>query len=54
MTSEAVSLQQSMDVLGRFGWELVGVVGSAGGDQQLVIKRVFDAQRSAADADQIR
>ena len=54
LPSEAVSLQRNMDVLGRFGWELVGVVGSIGGDQQLVFKRLFDAERSASEADRIR
>ena len=36
---EATELQRDIDVLGRFGWELVAVVGTIGGDQQIVFKR---------------
>jgi len=54
LPSEAFSLQSNMDVLGRFGWELVGLVGSIGGDQQLVFKRLFDAERSSTEAERIR
>ena len=47
---EATSTQAQMDALGRYGWELVGVLGAIGGDQQMVFKRPFDAERSAKEA----
>lgn len=37
--SEAVEAQTKLDLLGRFGWDLVSTVGAIGGDQQLVLKR---------------
>lgn len=51
---EAIELQRNIDVLGKFGWELVSVVGAIGGDQQLVFKRPYDAERSAQEAARIR
>lgn len=54
LPSEATSLQRDIDVLGRFAWELVAVVGTIGGDQQLVFKRPYDEARSAAEAERIR
>lgn len=36
---EAIAIQQSLDNLGKFGWELVTVVGVIGGDQQMIFKR---------------
>ncbi len=50
---EATDLQRSIDVLGRFGWELVTVVGAAEGGQQLIFKRPYDAERSASEAARI-
>src|SRR5690606_25660143 len=47
LPSEAITLQRNVDILGRFGWELITVVGTIGGDQQLVFKRPYDEQRSA-------
>lgn len=52
--SEAITLQRNIDVLGQFGWEMITVVGSIGGDQQLVFKRPYDFERSAAEAERIR
>lgn len=37
--NEALGTQSKMDMLGKFGWELVGAVGSIGGDQELIFKR---------------
>lgn len=54
LPNEAISLQRNIDILGRFGWELVTVVGTIGGDQQLVFKRPYDEQRSADEAARIR
>ena len=45
--TESISLQSDLDVLGRFGWELVTIVGAIGGDQQIVLKRKYDKARSA-------
>lgn len=42
---EANEIQQSLDVLGRFGWEVITIVGTIGGDQQIVLKRRFDKNR---------
>lgn len=44
---ESIGLQSSLDILGRFGWELVSTIGAIGGDQQLVLKRKYDKTRSA-------
>jgi hypothetical protein len=45
--SESISLQSNLDILGRFGWEVVSTLGTIGGDQQLVFKRKYDKTRSA-------
>jgi hypothetical protein len=42
---EASETQKSLDVLGRYGWSIVSVVGSIGGDQQFVLKRKLIANR---------
>lgn len=52
--NEAIALQRNVDVLGMFGWEMVTVVGSIGGDQQIVFKRPYDAERSAEEAERIK
>ena len=36
---EGLNLQTRLDILGRFGWELVGSIGQVGGDQQYLLKR---------------
>lgn len=46
---EANEIQQSLDVLGRFGWEVITVVGAIGGDQQIVMKRRYDKNRVASE-----
>lgn len=46
---EAVVMESQMDTLGRLGWELVSVVGAIGGDQELVLKRPYRADRSAIE-----
>lgn len=48
--NEAIDIQKQMDRLGRFGWELVGVVGTIGGDQQMLFKRPFDPNQSIKEA----
>ncbi|MFZ6818243.1 hypothetical protein [Undibacterium sp. Ji22W] len=39
---EAPDLENSLDILGRFGWEVITIVGSIGGDQQVVLKRKYN------------
>lgn len=47
---EANEIQRSLDVLGRFGWEIITIVGAIGGDQQIVFKRRYDRVRVASEA----
>jgi len=47
---EANEIQQGLDVLGRFGWEIITVVGTIGGDQQIVMKRRYDKNRVANES----
>ena len=47
---EASEVQRSLDVLGRFGWEVITIVGAIGGDQQIVFKRRYDRSRVASEA----
>jgi hypothetical protein len=54
LPAEALSLQRNLDVLGRYGWELVTALGTISGDQQLLLKRPYDPQRSAHERDRIR
>ncbi len=51
---EALVLQSQMDTLGKFGWELVAAIGTIGGDQQMLFKRLFDPNRSAREAKMIQ
>jgi hypothetical protein len=50
---EANEVQRSLDVLGRFGWEVITIVGTIGGDQQIVFKRRYDRARSVNEASEI-
>lgn len=52
--SESVSLQSKFDILGRFGWELVNVIGQIGGDQQYVFRRKYDKDRSTSEYEMIK
>lgn len=45
--NEATDLQSALDLMGRFGWEVVTIVGAIGGDQQILLKRKYDKTRSA-------
>jgi hypothetical protein len=38
-SAEAVDLEASLDGVGMFGWELVTVVGTIGGDQEFIFRR---------------
>ncbi len=53
LPQEATDLQHNIDVLGRFGWELVSVVATAEGGPQLIFKRPYDVERSAGEAARI-
>ena len=39
---EANILEKNLNILGNHGWELVGITGTIGGDQQLTLKRPYD------------
>ena len=45
--NEGAALEANLDIMGRFGWEVVAIVGAIGGDQQIVLKRKYDKLRSA-------
>ena len=45
--SEATDVEANLDIMGRFGWEIVAIIGAIGGDQQIVLKRKYDKARSA-------
>jgi hypothetical protein len=47
-------MQSQMDTLGKFGWELVSIVGVIGGDQEMVFRRPYDPDQSKAEAALIR
>ncbi|MCW3052342.1 MAG: hypothetical protein JWN14_1512 [Chthonomonadales bacterium] len=51
---EAITTQRSLDTLGKFGWELTSVVGSIGGDQQMMFKRPFESDRARKEAEMIK
>lgn len=51
---EALTVQSQMDTLGRFGWELIGIVGVIGGDQEMVFRRAYDPEQSKTEAALIR
>lgn len=43
------SFEKALDILGREGWEVVTVVGDAGGTQEFILKRPYDESRYLAD-----
>jgi hypothetical protein len=51
---EALTVQWQMDTLGKFGWELIGIVGAIGGDQEMVFRRAYDPEQSKVEATLIR
>jgi hypothetical protein len=48
--NEAVLIERQMDTLGKFGWELIGIVGVIGGDQEMVFRRPYDPDQSKTEA----
>ena len=43
------SFEKALDILGREGWEVVTVVGDAGGTQEFILKRPYDESRYLTD-----
>lgn len=54
LANEGLTTQRYMDTLGKFGWELVSVVGAIGGDQEMLFKRPFDENRSKQEEELIK
>jgi hypothetical protein len=54
IAQEGIRTQRPMDTLGKFGWELVGVVGAIGGDQEMLFKRPYDENRSKQEEELIK
>jgi len=54
MADEATDIQSRLDKLGQFGWELVGVVGAIGGDQEFILKRQYDPARSEKETELVQ
>jgi hypothetical protein len=54
IANEGLLTQRYMDTLGKFGWELVSVVGAIGGDQEMLFKRPFDENRSKQEEELIK
>ena len=48
--TEGLLVEKQMDTLGKFGWELIGIVGAIGGDQQMVFRRAYDSEQSKLEA----
>ncbi|HNX58926.1 MAG TPA: hypothetical protein PKK43_07490, partial [Spirochaetota bacterium] len=46
LPSEGTRLQEKLDILGMNGWEVIGIIGVIGGDQQILLKRLYNAQIS--------
>ncbi len=42
-----------MDILGAHGWEVITVTGAIGGDQQVMLKRLYDKSRTEAELKEI-
>lgn len=54
IANEAVTTESKLDTLGKFGWELVGIVGAIGGDQELLFKRMYIPERSKQEEQLIK
>lgn len=51
---EGIDLQAKLDLLGRFGWELVDTIGAIGGDQQMLLKRQRLVNRIAIEQEVLK
>lgn len=54
IAQEGLTTQRSMDTLGKFGWELIGIIGAIGGDQEMIFKRPYDENRSKQEEELIK
>lgn len=45
----ADSIEKDLDILGVHGWEVVSILGTIGGDQQVTFKRPLDASRTSTE-----
>lgn len=41
--------ERDLDILGQNGWEVVSILGTIGGDQQVMLKRLFDSARTTTE-----
>lgn len=46
---EAKSIEKSLDILGKHGWEVIDITGTIGGDQQITLKRAYDQKTTEAE-----
>lgn len=51
---EGIDLQSKLDILGRFGWELIDTIGVISGDQQLLLKRQRIENRFEMEQDALK
>ena len=54
LISEATETESIFDKLGSAGWELSGIVGTIGGDQQFIFKRVLDTALVASENKKVK
>ena len=54
LISEATETESIFDKLGSAGWELAGILGTIGGDQQFVFKRALDTALVAAENKKVK
>jgi hypothetical protein len=49
----ASSYENNLDILGQHGWEATSILGAIGGDQQVMLKRLYDKNRTDAEVKEI-
>ncbi len=49
----ASSYENNLDILGQHGWEVTSILGAIGGDQQVILKRLYDKNRTDAEVKEI-
>lgn len=54
VTAMGGSLETALDILGQHGWEVISIVGTIGGDQQVTLKREYDAKRTTNELTEIQ
>lgn len=45
-SDHALLTEMQLDILGKHSWEVIDMLGTIGGDQQITLKRVYDEARS--------